>query len=211
MDQRLTRIEYDAWQPRLTMEADGPPDTKTRERTEGAITAVQAMHGGSCSANRVDPDPMCSISFCDDCTGSPTPPCSGENALIDNGAATPKSCLLLLEMRTTTAAGGFLPIGKTSTATKIAFDHPTLRLCLTEETNLRTSSPPVLYDSSFWKNNLLAAPSCLRVIERKYEQNRMLDPGGSQGRLRACPFWDRGVRCFVGWFMLGLDEAAAFF
>ena len=120
--QRLARIEHDAWQSRLAMEADGPPDTKTRERTEGAVTAVRAMHGDSCSANRVDPDPMCSISFCDDCTGPPTPPCSGENALIDNGAATPKSCLILLEMRTT-AAGGFLPTGKTSTATKTTFDH----------------------------------------------------------------------------------------
>ena len=211
MYQRLTRIEHDAWQPRLAMEADGPPHTKTRERTEGAVSTVQAMHGGSCSANRVDPDPMCSISFCDDCTGPPTPPCSGENALIDNGAATPKSCLPLLEMRTTTAADGFLPTGETFTATKTTFDHPTLRLCLTEETNLRTSSPPVLYDSSLWKNNLFAAPSCRRVIEIKSEQNRMFDPGCSQGRLRVYPLWDRGVRDFVGWFLLGLDEAAAFF
>ena len=35
---------------------------------------------------------------------------------------------------------------------------------------------------------LLAAPSCRRVIETKSGQNMMFDPGGSQGRLRACPF-----------------------
>ena len=47
------------------MEADGPSDTKTRERTEGAANkAVQAMHGDKFSANRVE-----------------------------NGAAAPKSCL----------------------------------------------------------------------------------------------------------------------
>ena len=33
-------------------------DTKTRELTERAATAVHAMHGDSCSANRVDPDPI---------------------------------------------------------------------------------------------------------------------------------------------------------
>ena len=30
MDQRLTRLEHDARQPRLAMEADGPANTKTR-------------------------------------------------------------------------------------------------------------------------------------------------------------------------------------
>ena len=59
IDQRLTRLEHDARQPRLTMEADGPANTKTRMRTEGAATAVQAKHGDICSADRVDLDPMC--------------------------------------------------------------------------------------------------------------------------------------------------------
>ena len=95
MDQRLTRLERGARQPRLVMEADGPANTTTRERTEGAATAVQAMHGDSCSADRVDPDPMCPTSFGDDCTVPTTLLCSGENALVDNGAAAPKSCLTL--------------------------------------------------------------------------------------------------------------------
>ena len=58
IDQRLTRLEHDARQPRLAREADGPANTKTRERTEGAATAVQAMHGDSFSACRVDPGLM---------------------------------------------------------------------------------------------------------------------------------------------------------
>ena len=77
------------------MEADGPANTKTRKRTEDAATAFQAMHEDGCSADRVDPDPMCSTSSGDDCTGPPAPPCSGENALVDNRAAAHKSCPIL--------------------------------------------------------------------------------------------------------------------
>ena len=47
LEQHLTSLELDTRQPRLAMEADGPANTKTRERTEGAATAVQAMHGDS--------------------------------------------------------------------------------------------------------------------------------------------------------------------
>ena len=42
----------------------------------------------------------------------------------------------------------------------------------------------VSYDSNF----LPAAYSFRMVIGTKSEENRMFDPGGSQGRLRACPF-----------------------
>ena len=38
MDQCLTRLEHDAQQPRLAMQAGGPSNTKTRERTESATT-----------------------------------------------------------------------------------------------------------------------------------------------------------------------------
>ena len=122
MGQRVSSLEQDTRRPRLPVMANGQAGTKTREYTEGAATAVQAMHGDSCSASRVDPDPMCSISFRDDCIGPPEPPCLGENALVDNGAAAPKPCLPPLEMRTTTAAGGLLPTGETSAATKTIFN-----------------------------------------------------------------------------------------
>ena len=62
-EQCLAGQEQDGRQPRLAMEADGPSNTKTRERTDGAAKVVQAMHGDSFSANRVDPDPMCSRRF----------------------------------------------------------------------------------------------------------------------------------------------------
>ena len=45
MDKHVTRLEHGARQPRLVMDADGQANTKTRERTEGAATAVQAMRG----------------------------------------------------------------------------------------------------------------------------------------------------------------------
>ena len=106
MDQHVTSLEQDARRPCLAMEADGPVNTKTRERMEGAATAVQAKRGDSCSADRVDPDPMCSTSSDDDCTGPPAPPCSGENALVDNRAAAAKSCLPFLQMHSPSAAGG---------------------------------------------------------------------------------------------------------
>ena len=66
--QHVASMEPDARQPRLAMVADGQAITKTRERTEGAATAVQAMHGDSCSETRVDPDPMWATSFGDDRT-----------------------------------------------------------------------------------------------------------------------------------------------
>ena len=88
---RVASLEEDARQPRLAMEADGPSDTKTRERTEGAAKAVQAMHGKSFSANRVDPDPMCLTSFGVKAE-LPDHPCR-DDVLVENGAAAAKLCL----------------------------------------------------------------------------------------------------------------------
>ena len=153
-DQREAGQEQDARQPRLAMEADGPTNTKTRERTKGAATAVYAMRGNNCSADRADLDPVCSTSSGDYCTGPPAPPCSGENALVDNRAAAPKSCLPSLEMRSPTAVGGLVPTGKTSTVTKTTYNETPLRLYATEEMNpkekkLRTSISSASHDSSF--------------------------------------------------------------
>ena len=108
------------------MEADVPSDTKARKRTEGAAAAVQAEHGDSCPANRIDPDPMCLTSFDDDSTGPPALPCSRDDALVGNGATPPKSCLSHLEVRTPSAAGGLLSAGTASTATRTTFDQPPL-------------------------------------------------------------------------------------
>ena len=61
--QRAASLQHDAQQPRLAMEADGPANTKTRERTEGAPTAVQAKGGDSCTAQKVQDGPKTLTSF----------------------------------------------------------------------------------------------------------------------------------------------------
>ena len=178
------------------MEADGSADTNTRERTEGAATAVQVMHGDNVFASRVNPGSKTNSASFGVKIEPPALACR-DDVVVENGAAALKSCLLPWEMRTTSAASGLLPTGKTSTATKTTFNQPRLRLYSFEETNLWTPILSVSYDSIFWKNNLPAVPSCLRVIGTKSGQNEIFDLGDSQGRLRACPFlgtW-RALRC----------------
>ena len=211
MDQRLAGLEQDPRQPRLAMEADGPSNTKTSERTEGAARAVQANHGDSFSAQRVQDGPKTSTCFGVKAEAPALP--YRDDVLVKNGAAAPKSCLSPLEMRSPTAAGGLLPTGEISTATSTTFNHSTLWFCLTKEIILRTSVLPASYDSSFWRNNLLAAPSWRRAIETKSGQNRMFDPGGSDGRLRACPFlgtW-RALLCGEALVLERLRRSATLF
>ena len=188
-DQHEASLEQDARQPRLAMEADGPADTKTRERTEGAAKAVRALHGDSFSARRVDPGPKTNSTIFG-VTAKPLDLSCRDDVLIENGDVSSKLCLPSLEMCSPSAAGGLLPTGEISRA-KTTFNKSPLRLYSTEETsskgaNLWTSVPSAWYDSSFRK--LLAVPSCRRVIETKSMQNRTFDPGGSQDRLRACAF-----------------------
>ena len=191
MDQHVTSLEHGARQPRLAMEADGDANTKTQERTEGADTPVQAMRGDTCTTEqKVQDGPRTSIAFGVEAE-PPDLPCR-EDVLVEDAAAAPKSCLPSLEMRTTTAAGGLVPTGKTSTTSETNFNQSPLRFCSTEETDLeaickKTSTPYVSYDSnSFWR--LLAAPYCRRVVGTKSRKNRTFDPGGSQGHPHACQF-----------------------
>ena len=144
LEQLSARLEHDARQPRLAMEVGGLANTKTRERTEGAATAVQAMHVDSFSACRVDPGPKTSTSF--GVKAEPLALACRDDAVVESGDAVPKSCLPSLEMRTTTAAGGLLPTGKTSTATETTANKPLLQFLSTEEENskknkLRASLP----------------------------------------------------------------------
>ena len=89
--QHAASLENEARQPRLAMEENGPANTKTRERTEGAATAVQAMHGDSFSICRVDPGSKTSTSF--GVKAEPTAlPCR-DDVLVEDGAAALKSCL----------------------------------------------------------------------------------------------------------------------
>ena len=116
MDQHVTTLEHGARQSCLAIESDGPANTKTRERTEGAAISVQAMHGDSCTARKVQDGPKTSISFGVKAK-PPALPCR-DDVLVEDGAAAPKSCLPSLEIRSPSTTGGLLSTGETSTATE---------------------------------------------------------------------------------------------
>ena len=134
LEQLATSQELDARQPLFAMEAEGPANTKTRGRTEGAATAAQAMHGDRFSARRVDPGPKTTSTSSGIKAETPALPCR-DDVVVENHAAAPKSYLPSLEMRSPTAACGLLPTGEISTATKTTFNKSPLRPYSTEEAN----------------------------------------------------------------------------
>ena len=88
LEQHLLSQEHGARQPRLAMETDGPANTKTQERTEGAATAVQAMRGNSCTTEqKIQDGPKTSISF-GMMAKPPDLPCR-EDVLVEEGATSP--------------------------------------------------------------------------------------------------------------------------
>ena len=140
MDQRLTRLEHGARQPRLATEADGQEaDNRTRERTKGAATAVQAMRGDCFSARRVEPGPTTNSTSLGVKADPPALPCR-DDIVFECGAAAFKWCLPSMEMRPSTAAGGSVPTGDASKASETTLNEPPLRFCLTEETDLKVEN-----------------------------------------------------------------------
>ena len=130
------------------MEGDATADKKAHERTEGATAAVQANHGDSYFAKRVQAGPISSTSFGTK-TKPPTLP-RWDEVLVDKGAVAPKPFILPVKMRTLTAAGDLRPAGKASTNTRIAFNQRCLWFCPTNETNSeRTSIQCASYYRSF--------------------------------------------------------------
>ena len=195
MDQHVTSLEHGARQPRLAMEADGQANIKTRERTEGAATAVQAMRGDGFSARRVVHGLNTnSISF-GMMAEPPALPCM-DDVVVESGNAASESCLSSLKMCSPTATGGLVPTGEASTASETTSNESLLRFYKTAEMNPEANSkmedswtltPSASYDSSsFWR--LFAAPYSYRVVETKSRQNRTFDTGSSRGHLHACPF-----------------------
>ena len=122
LEQHLISQEQDARHPRYAMEeADGHANTKTRERTEGAATAVQAMRGDGFSARRVELGPNTNSNNFGVKAEPPALPCR-DGVVVESGDAAPKSCLPSLEIRSSTAAGGLVPTGEASTATEANFN-----------------------------------------------------------------------------------------
>ena len=196
LEKRLTRLEHGARQSRLAMEVDGPADTKTRERREGAATtAAQSMRGDGFPARRVELGLNTNSTSFGVKAEPPALPCR-DDVVVESGAAASESCLPSLEMRSSTAAGCLVATGEASKVKETNFNQPPLRLCSTEETDhleancKKTSISSASYDSInvFQERNLSATPYCRRVIDTKSRQNRTFDPGCSQGHLRACPF-----------------------
>ena len=134
MDQHVTSLEHGARQPRLAMKADGQANTKTRERTEGAATTVQAMHGDGVSARRVEPSPNTNSTSFGVKAEPPALPCK-DDVVVESGNVASESCLPSLEMPSSTAAGGLVPTGEASTASETTSNEPLLRLYDTEDMN----------------------------------------------------------------------------
>ena len=200
----MARLEHGAQQPRLAMEADGQANTKTRERTEGAATAVQAMRGDGFFARRVERGPNTNSTSFGVKAEPPALPCSND-VVVECGDAASESCLPSLEMRSSTAAGGLVPTGEASKAKETNFNQPPLRFCSTEETDhleancKKTSISSASYDSSsvFQERNLSATPYCRRVVDTKSRQNRILTQAVHEVASAPAHFWDRGARWFV--------------
>ena len=146
----------------------------------------------------------------------PAPP-RRDDVLVENGAASTKSCLPSLEIRITTVAGGLLPTDETSTPTKITFNEPPLRFYSIEETNLKetnvwTSVPSAWYDSSGEINSLLPPPAGGLSRHNRCKMGRPIQAVRKIVSALA-RLWDRGARCFVVrlYVLERLGEAASFF
>ena len=92
------------------------------------------MRGDSCTAEqKVQGGPNTSITF-----GAkaepPDFPCR-DDVLVEDGDAAPRSCLPSLEMRSPTTAGGLLPTGEASTATRTTSNEPFPPFYATKEMN----------------------------------------------------------------------------
>ena len=183
--QREASLEHDVRQPRLAMEADGPAVTKTHERTEGAATALQAMHGDSCTAQDIQDGPKTSTSF--GVKAEPPDLSCREDVLVENGAASPKSCLPSSDMRSPTAAGGLLPTREASTATRTTFNQSRFRFYSIEETDSKTNSRTrILYVSHH--SSFLPAAIPAGWSSRQNQEKIGCSILTVQGRLPAYPF-----------------------
>ena len=130
---------------------------------------------------------------------------AGKILLVEEGATSPESCLPSLKMRSPTAAGGLLPTGEASTATRTTSNEKLLRLYATEEMNPEkdsklenswVSTAYILYDRA-------ASGDCLLLPTAGGSMR--LNPGEiglwiqAVRKVTSAPahFWDRGARWFV--------------
>ena len=185
------------------MDADGQANTKTRERTEDAATAVQAMRGNGFSARLVEPGPNTNSTSFSVKAEPHALPCR-DDVVVESGAAASESCLPSLEMRSSTAAGGLVSTGEASTAKEINFIQPPLWFARPRRRTWRRT----IYGFQFHPPHTTAA-----VSSRRGTCPLLPTAGGSLTqnpckigpliqavcKITSAPahFWDRGARWFV--------------
>ena len=169
------------------------------------------MRGDSFSARRVEPGPKTtSVGMMAE---PPALPCR-DDVLVENGDASPKSCLPFLEMRSPLAAGGFLPTGETSTATRTTLSTTSLFGFIRPKRRIQRRIGGLRFYTS-----RMTVVSCLLPILTVWSSSQNQEKTGRsiQAVLKVVSaparFWDRGVRCFVArlFVLEQLGEAAAFF
>ena len=181
------------------MEADRPANTKTRERTEGAATAVQAMRGDSCTtAQKVQDGPMTNSTCFSMMAELPALPCR-DDVVVESGDATPESRLPSLEMSSSTAASGLVPTGETSTATETTVNMPLLQSYSTRRRQIyglqlhtsRTTAVPSMIVTC------LLLPTAGGSLRQNSGKIGLLIQAVRKVASAPAHFWDRGARWFV--------------
>ena len=135
-----------------------------------------------------------------------------EDALVDNGAAAPKLCLHPWRCAQQQPPVAYFPPAKPlqwrrppSTTRLFGSARPKRRILK----GLQLRPPGTTISVSGEINCLLHPPA-----GGSSRQNQDKIGCSTQAVLKVVSspvrFWERGARCFVGRFMLGLDEAAAF-
>ena len=163
MDQHLTCLEHGARQPCLAIEADGRASTETRERTEGAAIAVQAMRGDYFSARRVEPGSTTNSTSIGVKADPPALPCR-DDSMVECGSAASELCFPSIEMRSSTAAGGLVLTGDASKTSETTLNEPPLRFFLTEETDLKAKKSWTSVPSAFVQQQQLQETVCYSLL-----------------------------------------------
>ena len=197
-EQFSARLEQDARQLRYAMEADKTAKNKTRERTEGAATAVQAMRGDSFFARRVEPGPNISSTSFSVKAEPPALP-RRDDVVVESGDVAPKSCLPSLEMRSSTVAGGLVPTGETSTV-ETTVNKPLLQFYSTEEEDSKKENHGLQFNSSGTtavSGNCLLLPTAGESLRQNPSKIGRLIQAVRKIISAPARFRDRGARSFV--------------
>ena len=140
----------------------------------------------------------------------PDLPCR-DDVLVERGDAAPRSCLPSLEIRSPTAAGGLLPTGEASTATRTTSNKPLLRFYATEEMTPEEDSKKKIYGlrlhtphtaaRSSRRVTCLLFPTAGGSLRQNPGKMRLLIQAVHEVTSAPAHFWDRGA-C---WFVVRLD------